>query len=37
MILSFVVLGSPVGQGSKRHVGNGVMMESPKLKPWRLA
>lgn len=36
-ILAFTVLGSPVGQGSKRHVGNGVMIENAKLKPWRQA
>lgn len=32
----FVVYGLPAPQGSKRHVGNGVMVESSKaLKPWR--
>jgi Holliday junction resolvase RusA-like endonuclease len=32
------VLGTPISQGSKRHVGNGVMVESSKkLKPWREA
>lgn len=36
--LSFFVPGVPVGQGSKRHVGNGVMVESAKgLKDWRRA
>lgn len=35
-MLSFVVHGHPAPQGSKRHVGNGVMIESSKrLKPWR--
>jgi crossover junction endodeoxyribonuclease RusA len=34
--LSVFVAGTPVSQGSKRHVGNGVMIESSKaLKPWR--
>ena len=31
------MLGVGVGQGSKRHVGNGVMIENAKLKPWRAA
>ena len=32
----FTVIGTPAPQGSKRHVGNGVMIESSKLvKPWR--
>lgn len=36
--VSFEVLGQPAGQGSKRHVGNGVMIEASKnLKPWRSA
>lgn len=36
MTLSFFVPGKPVPQGSKRHVGKGVMVESAKdLKPWR--
>jgi len=36
--ISFTVHGLPVAQGSKRHVGNGVMVESSKnLKPWRAA
>jgi len=31
-----VVYGSPAPQGSKRHVGNGRMIESSaKVKPWR--
>lgn len=34
--LSIVVYGNPAPQGSKRHVGNGVMIESSKfVKPWR--
>jgi len=34
--LSFTVFGTPIAQGSKKHVGNGVMVESSsKLKPWR--
>jgi crossover junction endodeoxyribonuclease RusA len=34
---SFTVIGDPVPQGSKRHVGNGVMIESggAPLKSWR--
>lgn len=33
---SFSVAGNPAPQGSKRHVGRGVMIESSKnLKPWR--
>lgn len=36
MQLSFNVYGIPAAQGSKRHVGNGVMVESSKkVKPWR--
>lgn len=36
--LHFRVLGTPAPQGSKRHVGNGVMVESSKLVgPWREA
>ena len=35
-ILTFSVNGTPDAQGSKRHVGNGVMVESSaKVKPWR--
>jgi crossover junction endodeoxyribonuclease RusA len=34
--VQFFVRGDPVAQGSKRHVGNGVMVEaSKKLRPWR--
>lgn len=34
--LRFDVIGTPAPQGSKRHVGNGVMVESSKkVKPWR--
>jgi crossover junction endodeoxyribonuclease RusA len=34
--IRFTVHGTPRPQGSKRHVGNGVMIESSKgLKPWR--
>lgn len=37
-ILRFRVYGAPAPQGSKRHVGNGVMIESSKkVKPWREA
>ena len=36
MTISFYVLGTPAPQGSKRHVGNGVMVESSKaVAPWR--
>lgn len=36
MSLSFTVRGIPAPQGSKRHVGGGVMVESSKrLRPWR--
>lgn len=36
--LVIVVRGTPAPQGSKRHVGGGVMIESSKkLKPWRAA
>jgi crossover junction endodeoxyribonuclease RusA len=35
-VFTFVVLGKPISQGSKRHVGNGVMIESSaQLQPWR--
>lgn len=35
-MLSFRVHGTPAPQGSKRHVGNGIMVESSKrVKPWR--
>lgn len=34
--LVITVFGQPAPQGSKRHVGNGVMVESSKkVKPWR--
>src|SRR5713226_4632244 len=34
--LTITVHGRPAPQGSKRHVGNGVMIESSKaVKPWR--
>jgi len=34
--VTFTVLGTPIAQGSKRHVGRGIMVESSKhLKPWR--
>ena len=33
---SVIVYGTAAPQGSKRHVGNGVMLESSKrLRPWR--
>lgn len=36
--ISFVVLGVPAAQGSKRHVGGGRMIESSrKVAPWREA
>lgn len=36
MSLSLFVPGRPAPQGSKRHVGKGVMVESSKeVKPWR--
>lgn len=36
--LLIAVFGQPAPQGSKRHVGNGVMIESSKaVKPWREA
>lgn len=36
--LRFQVIGTPAPQGSKRHVGHGVMIESSKaVKPWRQA
>lgn len=38
MTAHFFVPGLPAPQGSKRHVGNGVMIESSaKVKPWREA
>lgn len=37
-MLTVIVHGLPAPQGSKRHVGNGVMIESSKnVKPWREA
>jgi len=34
--VEFEVIGLPAAQGSKRHVGNGVMVESSKkVAPWR--
>ncbi len=34
--LDFFVHGMPAPQGSKRHLGNGIMVESSKrVKPWR--
>lgn len=34
--ISFFVPGDPAPQGSKRHVGHGIMIESSKrVKPWR--
>ena len=36
MKYSIVVYGMPAPQGSKRHVGKGIMIESSaKVKPWR--
>lgn len=35
-MIVFNVYGEPAPQGSKRHVGNGVMIESSKkVRPWR--
>ena len=35
-LLEFRVYGVPAPQGSKRHVGNGIMLEASKrAKPWR--
>jgi Holliday junction resolvase RusA-like endonuclease len=35
-VITLVTLGKPAPQGSKRHVGNGIMVESSKhVKPWR--
>lgn len=37
-MIELTVYGEPAAQGSKRHVGNGVMVEqSKKVKPWREA
>lgn len=34
--VTFLAAGQPAAQGSKRHVGNGVMLETnPNLKSWR--
>ena len=34
--LTIIAYGTPAPQGSKRHVGNGVMIESSKkVRPWR--
>jgi crossover junction endodeoxyribonuclease RusA len=33
--LYFTAFGTPRPQGSKRHVGNGVMIEASDVKPWR--
>lgn len=36
MLIAYTVAGEPAPQGSKRHVGNGRMIEASKrLKPWR--
>ena len=36
MTLCFVVYGLPAAQGSKRHMGNGILVESSKaVSPWR--
>ena len=38
MSITIIAYGNPAPQGSKRHVGNGVMVESSKnVKPWREA
>jgi len=35
--LTFVVFGLPAAQGSKRHVGRGILVESSKaVAPWRV-
>lgn len=37
MSIEFVVEGTPIPQGSKRHVGNGRMIEAnPNLRAWRV-
>jgi crossover junction endodeoxyribonuclease RusA len=33
--LYFEAYGDPKPQGSKRHVGNGIMVEASNVKPWR--
>lgn len=36
MRLAFYVHGTPAAQGSKRHLGNGILVESSqRVKPWR--
>lgn len=35
--LSFFVPGLPKPQGSKRHLGNGIMVESANISDWRTA
>lgn len=35
--LYFTALGTPRPQGSKRHIGNGRMIEASDVKPWRKA
>ena len=35
--LYFTAYGIPRPQGSKRHIGNGRMIEASDVKPWRLA
>jgi crossover junction endodeoxyribonuclease RusA len=35
--LYFTAYGDPKPQGSKRHVGNGVLIEASNVKPWRKA
>lgn len=36
MLIAYTVTGHPAPQGSKRHVGNGRLIEASKrLKPWR--
>lgn len=38
MTLEYTVIGEPAPQGSKRHVGKGILVEmSAKVKPWREA
>jgi Holliday junction resolvase RusA-like endonuclease len=38
MTADLTVIGTPAPQGSKRHVGRGIMIESSKkVKPWREA
>ena len=37
-MIEIIVYGTPAPQGSKRHVGKGIMIEaSQKVKPWREA